>query len=161
MQQKTTWIHYSIIGISILVLNLSCSKGEIDNSSTDTYTYKNQSGKNVLLKIYNTINNSSEEYSINYGDSKSFICKGNPGTAPFYTIDGSLITSNLIEINFEDNKCLSFERDISDGITPDDGEGLFNVTNYDNYATDFIGKSNYHLNYTISVDMYNQSETCN
>lgn len=162
MVQKTTWKHFLIIGISALTFIFinGCDKGIVEENYTDTYVYINNSGKNLILKVFNTQGNTSDEFPINIGESKSIICKGNPGTAPFYSVDNNLI-GDSVTIQFDDNKCLSFSRDISDGIVPDEGTGIFNVLNYDNYSTGFVNQKNYTLYYTITTDLYNSSINCN
>lgn len=162
MLQKTTWTHYLIIGISVLIFSsvISCDKGEVDERHTATFIYKNNSGKNLIMKVFNTSSGISEEYSIDIDESKPIICKGNPNTAPFFSVDNSLIGDSLVII-FEDNKCITFTREINDGVVANEGTGLFNIQNYDDYNIETVNKKNYTLYYTIGTELYNSATNCN
>lgn len=124
---------YLIIGISSLAVCLFCScndKNEIvEYISNDLYVYKNESESNVVLTISSSLSSVTESYIITIGDSKSFFYAGSPGTAPFFG-SGNPLIGDSAKIDFGDGKCLIFSRDNSDGITSDEGMGVFNLTNY-------------------------------
>ena len=123
---------YSIIGISVFIyLFHSCSdKNEIvEYISNDLYVYKNESESPVTFTISSSISNLTESYTLAVGSSKSFFYAGSPGTAPFFG-RGNPLVGDSAKIEFDDGKCLLFERDNSDGITADEGTGVFNLNNY-------------------------------
>ena len=125
--------YYSNIGLSCMLtcILFSCSdKNEIVESiSNDLYVYKNESESNVIFTISSSIANRSESYNIALGDSKIFFYSGSPGTAPFFG-SGYHLTGDSAKIEFDNGKCLEFSRDNSDGVTGDEGTGVFNLNNY-------------------------------
>ncbi|WP_318641681.1 hypothetical protein [Flavobacterium ardleyense] len=156
-------MHYLLTGISVLIiatLFTSCEKGEIDERRTATYIYQNTSDRNLIMKVYDTNRDLSEQYSINAGESKEIISVGKPITAPFYSIQSNFVGDSLVLV-FEDNKCLTFTREINNGVGVNGGTGPFNLKNYDDYNTDVINRKNYTLHYTIGLDLYDQAIDCN
>lgn len=123
---------YLVTGISIFCYFIhSCNdKNEIiEYVSNDLYVYKNESGVSVLLSISNSQTDESDNFLIESGQSVPFQFRGNPGTAPFYGVGSSIVADRAI-LEFDDGKCLNFLRDNSDGITIDEGTGVFNINNY-------------------------------
>ena len=161
MLQKTIWMRFLIFGISIFILFsvFSCDSTE-SNSKSGTYIYKNQSGHNLILQLTNA-NNQIQNFPINVGESKKFVSRGEDGNVPFYSIDGSIIVANTATLIFDNDNCITYNRDNSDGIVLNEGTGFFNVENYDDYSESILEKNSFTLNYTITKDIFNLATPCN
>lgn len=150
-----------ITGISFLSIFFFIGCNNIDNIddniSNDIYIYKNNSTKNLVIKVF--FNNIlTEEIPINIGGSKIILSSNEGGTVPFYT--NGFPNGDSIVIEFEGNKCLNYLRELplNNFPSPTEGEGLFNIVNYDNYALPL--QKNHTLTYTIDNDNYNLAIDC-
>ena len=154
-------IRYLITGISFSLLFCFISCNKIDHTedviSDDYYIYKNNSSKNLVIKVFYN-NNLTEEIPISIGAFKTIFSSNEGGTIPFYTIGSPMGDSIVIE--FEGNKCLTYLRKLQYGQypSPTEGEGIFNIVNYDNYALPL--QINHTLTYTIDNDNYNLATDC-
>ena len=160
MQQKTIWMRFLIFGISLFqfLIHISCD-GTDNGKKSGTYIYTNNSPQNLILKISKS-DTEFQEFEINIGESKTFISRGEDGNFPFFSIDGSVIVADSAILHFNDNKCIVFSRDNTDGIILEEGTGMFNVTNYDDYTPDIVNSKNFTLHYTITESMYDTATPC-
>ncbi len=145
MQQKKIWTLFLIIGISVLVH--SCSK-HIDAVKTITYVYRNSSGLDLNMEVYN----SNDILNRNYYIPNNSIIETHTSREETISIFPS---GDSVVLRFTDGKCIHYSKDNTDKI--------FHITQYDNYDPVLMeyGKPiTYTLYYTITVDDYNESVDC-
>ena len=69
MLQKKTWMRFLIVGNILILLFLSgCDSANIDFIKTVDYIYKNNSGTDLTLEIYNSKNVLLKSFSIPNGN---------------------------------------------------------------------------------------------
>lgn len=152
MQQKTTWMRYLIVGnILSLILLLGCEKGDIDNIKTVDYLYKNNSGIDLILEVYNFDNVLLKSYNIPNGNEiKTNTTRSEvPSLFSFDTFEDKIGQSVIVRFN--DNKCLYYN----------DSDRIFKIKEYDNYTEELIKQSNYTLIYIFTDTEYSNSINCN
>lgn len=155
MQQKTIWTRFLIVGsfIAYIFLLSACESQNIDRVKTVNYLYKNNSGKNLILEIYNSENELIKAFSIPNGEQTITNTTTNEVPAIFYFEPFENKTGNSVIIKFDDNKCLYNNKNNPDRI--------FDIVRYDNYSEDLIKKSEYTIIYIFKSEDYMQSENCN
>lgn len=152
MQQKTTWMRYLIAGnILSFILLLGCEKGDIDNIKTVDYLYKNNSGIDLILEVYNFDNVLLKSYNIPNGNEiKTNTTRSEvPSLFSFDTFEDKIGQSVIVR--FIDNKCLYYN----------DSDRIFKIKEYDNYTEELIKQSNYTLIYIFTDTEYSNSINCN
>lgn len=151
MQQKITWMRYLIVG-NILILLLGCENGNVDNIKTVDYVYKNNSGIDLILEVYNSDNLLLKSYDIPNGDEiKTNITKSEvPSLFSFDNFKDKIGQSVIVRFN--DNKCLYYYNN---------SDKIFKIQEYDNYTEELIKQSNYTLIYTFTNTEYLNSINCN
>lgn len=157
MQQKTTWMHYSIIGISVItLLFISCNKGEIEYKTTTNFIYKNLTSETIEVKLFDENSNNFKNYTILSNNeltvplvqegSQNGICQ------PFSFYPSVAQTATKVTIIFNSsNKCISY---IS-------GEGVLFVKDYDNFSESMYENSSNTLIYNIDNLELGLANTCN
>lgn len=159
MQLRTTYPPSLIIGISILILSNSCKKERIEiGLQSATYTYYNTFSDFVRIEIYDIFSQSSSEYTILPFDSISFIEKQEGLTYPFRGSLPESINGDSVVIRFKD-KCTIYRFDNSSGTYG--GNGVFDLTEYDNYSLDLSNQKSYELFYSIDSIDYKRGSICN
>ncbi len=154
MQQKTIWRAFLLIGIlnlGTLLVATSCKK-DVDKIKTIDYIYKNSSGKDLELLVFNSNNIQIKSYTIlNGGQITSHTTKSET-IGLFQYEDNINMIGDSVSIKFSDNRCIGYSKSVPDNI--------FNVKKYDNYSEDLIAQSSFSLIYSITVDAYNSSAVC-
>jgi hypothetical protein len=160
MQQKITWTRFLIIGISSITIlsSGSCDKGEIEAIQKAEYIYVNGTGAKLRFELYQSYNGSSIEYYINQNDSVVFLVSGSPGAFPFAENEIGNRTGDSLIIRFEDNKCFYHVRNSDSGTFG--GNGVFDMTRYENYSQALINEKQYTLRYIFKHEDYIQAQTC-
>ncbi len=159
MRPKTIYQTYLIIGISILILTISCSKIiHPDPDQRLTYTYINTFSESIGIEIYNLSKQSSSKYTVLPLDSVSFLQENE--LQPFQGClqnDCSNIGDSVV-IRFKD-RCTSYKFNSSnvDSI----GNGVFSLNEYDNYSSDIRNHLTYELFYSIDSIDYKNGLPCN
>jgi len=115
MQQKIIWMLFLIIGISVLVH--SCSK-HIDAVKIITYVYRNSSGYDLNMEVYN----SNDILNRNYYIPNNSIIETHTSREETISIFPS---GDSVVLRFTDGKCIHYSKDNTDKI--------FHITQYDNY----------------------------
>ena len=150
MQQKTIWTLFLIIGIS--VLDHSCQK-HVDAVKTITYVYRNGSGIDVNMEVYNSTDVLIRNYYISSDSSIESHTTREETLALFYF--ENFQSGDSVVLRFTNGKCIHYSKDNTDKI--------FHITQYDNYDPVLMeyGKPiTYTLYYTITEDDYNESVDC-
>lgn len=159
MQQKTTWTHYSIIGISVitlLLLLISCDKGETEYKTTTNFVYKNLTSEIVEVKLFNENNINFKSYTIQSNNelklsliqegSKNGLCQ------PFAFYPSVAETATKVTLIFNSsNKCLSYLA----------GEGVLFVKDYDNFSENMYENADNTLIYNIDNAELGIATICN
>jgi hypothetical protein len=151
MQQKTIWKAFSTIGISILIFFFSCNK-TIDGVKTISYIYKNQSGIDLVMEVYNSDDSLFRSFTI-ANDSETITNTTTsevPGVFNFNGV-GNTFGDSVI-VRFIDGKCISYSRS-----TPDK---IFDIKKYDNYSEELLSNSKYSLIFIISNEDYLSADSC-
>lgn len=154
MQQKTIWKAFLLIGIlnfSTLLVTISCKK-DIDNIRTVDYIYKNTSGKDLELSVFNSDKNQIKSYTILNGGQITTHTTKDEGIGIFQYDSDIRMTGDSVAIKFSDNRCIGYSKSVPDKI--------FDAKKYDNYSEDLIAQSSFSLIYSITVDAYNTSVVC-
>lgn len=155
MLQKTIWTHFLTTGISIIVLSLffSCGKEIIERIKTVSYTYKNETGKDLTMEIYNSSDNMFKSFKIlNNSEVTTHITQIEVPALFYFESTEDKIGDSVI-VKFNDNKCIYYTNKIPDKI--------FNIKEYDNYSDELLKKSKYTLHFTFEEVDYNNSTICN
>ncbi|MCP4459467.1 MAG: hypothetical protein GY816_15820 [Cytophagales bacterium] len=152
MQRKTIWMNYLLIGISVLFLATGCGKETTESIHIVSYSYKNSSGVDLVMEVYNI--NGEKFRSFDIPDNESVITNTSREEGPvvFYFDTFSEMIGDSVVIRFNDNKCLYYSKDTS-------GE-LFDVTKYDNYSEELIKMKEYTLSFIFTLDDYSESSSC-
>ncbi len=154
MEQKTIWKIFLIIGISLLFfITNSCDVRDKDNVKTVSYVYKNDTGLDLVLEIYNIDNTMFRSFEILNNNSVETNTTIDEGLALFYFESTTDSIGTSVIIRFSDDKCLYFSKDSLDKI--------FDVNEYDNYTEELLNQDEYTLFYTITNQDYNDAINCN
>lgn len=144
MLQKTTWMHYLIFGISLLVLSStnSCS----DNEDKDC----------LVISDFIYVNNTTHiiETPIGIINQNSSISKRDEGKCPC-NIDSSNFVPPFLgetEIIFDNIKCLVYQ-----SVSAGNGDGPVGI---DNYSIIEISNNHYEFTYEFTEEEYEQAEDC-
>lgn len=154
MLQKTIWKDFLLFGILIfftLPLSTSCKK-EVDKINTVDYIYKNSSGKDLELMVFNSNNSQIKSYTILNGGQVTSHTTKNEAIGIFQYEDDMNMIGDSVTIKFSDNRCIGYSKSVPDKI--------FDVKKYDNYSQDLIAQSSFSLVYSITADEYNESAVC-
>jgi hypothetical protein len=149
--QKTIWINYLIISISLL-LN-SCDT-ITEYSLTTNFIYKNSTSENIEILLHNQDGVNFNNYIIKPNEDITVVITGEgPKTgvnSPFSTNSTSDSAAKVI-IKFNgSNKCLTFLG----------GEGILNVKSYDNFTESMYNTSNNTLIYNIDQTELDKASAC-
>lgn len=150
--QKTIWINYLIISISLL-LN-SCDTTTEYRLATN-FIYKNLTSENIEIFLYDENNIKYKDYLIEPNkEIKVLIERDGAKTGigqPFRMTDDSRYIAKKVIIKFNTaNKCLSFL----------EGEGMLNVKSYDNFTESMYNTSNNTLIYNIDQTELDKATAC-
>lgn len=154
MLQKKTWMRFLIVGNILILLFLSgCDSANIDFIKTVDYIYKNNSGTDLTLDIYNSKNELLKSFSIPNGNEIKTNTTSNEVPALFYFEPFEDKIGNKVIVKFGNNKCLYYSKNNSDRI--------FTVERYDNYTEELLKQSTYKLVYTFTSVEYSNAVNCN
>lgn len=159
MQQKTIWINYLIIGISILISTnfISCTK-HVDYLKTVNYVYKNDSGVDLLIEVYNSDNVMFKNYEVLNTHEIEINLNPTETPSPFYFDGVGNKVGTKIIVKFSDNNCLYFDRNSGVDIY---GDKIFDIRKYDNYTSELLEQKEFTLYYTFTQDNYANAVDCN
>lgn len=158
MRKKTTWMRYLLIGV-FSVFAFSCDERIDEPIQRASYIYLNKLLEPVRFELYNSKDKSSKEFMIMQGDSIEFVFSGMPGVFPFH---GNEIGNNIgdsVTFRYINGNCNHYKREKSIGIF--DGNGVFDLTSYENYSLELVNQRNYTLRYFIDEKDFSRGEPCN
>jgi len=160
MEQKITWMHYLIVGITICALSSisGCDKGEIDQIQQAEYVYINKLTKSLRFELYNSDFRSSYEFVLKSKDSITFVVSGTPVAFPFADNEIQSRTGDSVVFQFEGGKCIHYIRNKNSGTFG--GDGVFNFEDYENYTLKMVGEKKYRLIYHINAKDFQRSINC-
>lgn len=157
MNMKQIWITCLVIGISLAT---GCKDDSPDNTIQKAeYVYRNVTAEDLIMELHNRSKNSSLTYSLPKGDSITFVITGTPGAFPFSENEIENRTADSVVFRFDTGVCISYELNRSSGTFG--GEGVFDLTNYENYSQELVNQARYRLEYLIDEDDYSAAESCN
>ncbi len=107
MEQKVIYKLFLIIG-SILMINSSCEKQNVDKIVMNTYNYINNSGKQLQMKIYSSSDKLISNNEISVGDTLSFELKAEGGAGPFQF---EMSHGDSIYVNFSNERYQIYRKD--------------------------------------------------
>lgn len=152
MQQKTIWMLFLLIGISLFAN--SCGK-HVDAVKTISYVYRNSSGHDLNLEIYNSGDVLFRTYYIPNGSSIESHTSRLESVALFFFASLENQIGDSVVLRFTNGNCIHYSKNSTGKI--------FNVAQYDNWDPVLMeyGKPiTYTLYYTITEVDYNQSVVC-
>lgn len=155
MEQKTIWIPFLIIGISLMSIALkSCDNNEtVEPIKTVKYVYKNQTDLNLVMEVYSQMTNLIDSYDIApNGQIISHTTKVE-GPALFYYDSDIENVGDSIAIKFSSNNCIFW--------TKNNGDRIFEVQEYDNYSTELLKEKEYQLEFSITQSDLDEAVVCN
>lgn len=154
MQQKTIWRAFFITGILIFstLLAMTGCKKDVDKLKTVDYIYKNTSGKDLELFVYNSNQIQIKSYKILNGEQITSNTSVDEALEAFHYENDINMIGDSVSIRFSDNRCIGYTKS-----TPD---RIFDIRKYDNYSADLISRDQFSLIYSITVDDYNSSIAC-
>ena len=166
MQQKTIWMRYLIIGISLMSLfSVSrCKTNPVEPTIlTSNFVYINNTTESIDMSIYDRdLSFYREElvfsiFKIQSKDSVKFQMKGEgEGIFPFYLPDVGSISGDSAVISNGDKCIINYTK--FKGIR--DGNGVFHLANYDNYSTELINEPNPTFYYTFDTEDFDKASNC-
>ncbi len=155
MERKTTWMPFLCIGISIGIF-FSCEKDDgQDIIRQATYVYVNKMDDPIRFELYKRTNKSSVEYTLDKEASLVFKVTTEGKAFPFSSQDASDPKGDSLVIRFRGGKCVSYWR-----IGEQNGTGVFDLTQYDNYSPELINQDPYTLRYSVDSVDYKKSIPC-
>ena len=117
-------------------------------SACQDIDYKNNSGKDLVIEIYNYKNEFIKSFAIPDGD---YITRYKvPAIFSFDSYKHKKGRPVIIRCN--DNKCLYLDKYYSDKI--------FDIKRYDNFTEELIKQSEYRLTYIFKPEDYMQAVNC-
>lgn len=149
MLRKTTWMHFLLIG-NFMVLLSAC--GQVDYIKTVSYDYKNNSGQDLVMEIYNYKNKFLRSFAIPDGDYITTNITRSEVPAVFSFDSYKHRKGKSVIIRFNNNKCLYLNKNNNDRI--------FDIKRYDNFTEELIKQSEYRLNYIFKPEDYMQAVSC-
>lgn len=143
----------SIAGITLIILALiSCRKTDIVSIKKISYVYRNASGVNVTLEVYNPSAQIIKEYTILNGEQIITHATEDEGIGIFAFENNENMLGDSVVVIFEGNKCISYLRSVPDKI--------FDVKKYDNYSENLVSQKEFSLMYTITESDYDSAQNC-
>lgn len=155
MKQKIIWKPFLIIGISLATVFLkSCDKGKIvEPLKTIQYVYKNQTKNDLVMAVYSQTETLIDSYNITTNGQIILNETKVEGPAPFYYDSHISSIGDSIVIKFSSDKCIFW--------TKENGDNIFNVSEYDNYSEKLLEKNEYQLEFSITQSDFEQAVDCN
>ena len=150
-------IRFLIIGISV-IFN-SCLKRTEPTLKTVTYIYKNKSGIDIDIAVYNE-GDRFKNFSLSTNMEVETNTTRNEAPFPFLFYEPTYKAGDSVVIRFSNNRCLSYSRNSGIDIY---GDKIFYITQYDKYdpvLMEYGRPITYTLYYTNTEDDYNESVDC-
>jgi hypothetical protein len=146
MQQKTTWMRYLTLGISVMIIFalLQC-KGEVDYFVQGTYVYVNSTDSLIDVKsgVYNFKIKPNDSHKIEQGGEGSEDVSAQNYVPPMISA----------VVKYGNEKCDTLDSGFKVGA----GEG---ITGISNYTSEKISKRHYKFTYTFTNLDYNKARPC-
>jgi len=152
-------MRFLVIGISnliMIILIISCSKGDVEYKNTTNFIYKNNSVESIMLQLFNSNNNNFKNYIVE--PQKELIIsttlEGSPNglNQPFAFNSNSNNVAIKVILKFNNSdKCKTYT----------EGEGVLFLKAYDNFSLDMYNSTNNTLIYIIDNQELNEAITCN
>ena len=143
IQRKITWMLFLLVGTNSLIVSCKSDDGQ-DIIQKANYIYANKLDSPVRLELYSKASQSSKEYTLNEGDSITFVVSREGEAFPFSDNEVNQRTADSVIIRFTDDKCVVYKKS-----TNLSGNGVFELTEYDNYSIELVKQDPYTLRYSI------------
>jgi hypothetical protein len=137
-----------IIGISAVTFFsiIGCDHDQTDYIQHAEYVYINKLNQQLRFEIYDTYTKASYEFVLHSQDSVSFFNNDVPVAFPFSGNEVANRIGDSIVFRFN-NKCVHYLR--NNYTLPFGGDGVFNLTEYENYSQTLVNQQDYRLVYHI------------
>ena len=145
---KTKFIIFTLL---LSLLSINCKK-DVDYIKTVDYIYKNASGTDLILLVYNSNKTQIKNYTILNGSQITTHTTKSEGIGIFQYEENTDMTGDSVTIKFSENRCIGYSKSVPDKI--------FDVKKYDNYSEDLHNKSVFSLIYSITTEDYNSAVIC-
>lgn len=152
MEQKIIWKLFLTFGTSLLLSSQGCTT-DTEPLQTVDYVYKNESGVELSMEVYNRFDALIRNYTIIDGGEiiTNTTVSEVPAVFRFKTITDSI--GDSIAVKFATDKCLYFRKDFNDRI--------FSIKEYDNYSEELTGQRNYRLEFIFKERDLMEAVDCN
>lgn len=152
MEQKIIWKLFLTFGTSLLLSSQGCTT-DTEPLQTVDYVYKNESGVELSMEVYNRFDALIRNYTITDGGEiiTNTTVSEVPAVFSFKTITDSI--GDSIAVKFVTDKCLYFRKDFNDRI--------FSIKEYDNYSEELTGQRDYRLEFIFKESDLMEAVDCN
>lgn len=152
--QKTIWMNYLTIGISLffLISAMQCNE-RVEPDQTADFIYINESGDKINMTVYSKLYSQIYPFILEDGDSIQFVVTNSPGALPFDSPNKDDPKGDSVVFEFMDNKCTSY--------TKEGQNGVFRLAEYEDFTFEILEEDKFTLYYIIDIDDYNRAINCN
>lgn len=153
MEQKTIWMPFLIIGISLTSTFLKSCDDIVEPVKTVQYVYKNQTENDLVMDVFSQTSILIHSYNIK--PNEQIISNTTKVEEPglfYYDSDTNKIGDSIV-IKFSSEKCVFW--------TKNNGDRIFSVSEYDNYSTELLKEKEYQLEFSITQSDFDQAVDCN
>lgn len=118
----------------------------------------NKLNHSLRFEIYDTYTKASYEFVLKSKDSVSFYINDVPAAFPFSGNEVANRIGDSIVFRLNNNKCVGYIR--NNNTIPYGGDGVFNLTEYENYSVSLINERSYRLVYNINQKDMDRAIEC-
>ncbi len=152
--KQITILKYILIFIINLLLFFTFFSCEAEGEYVHkvTFIYKNRTGVDLVLEVYNEKKNKFKSFSIENGSEVEVNKTNSEGPTPFFFYNYRDSVGIYIILRYKDNSCIKYIKNYSK---------VFNTEKYENYGDGHKKGGEYTLYYTFTKeDDYDIAEEC-
>ena len=155
MQQKITWSHCLIIGISLATIFLiRCDRLILsEDLKTIQYIYKNQTKYDLVMDVFSEERSLIDSYNIATKEQVISHTHESGGPSPSFYASNTSSVGDSIVIKYSSDECVFWLRNFENRI--------FNPEEYDNYSEELLKEDEYQLVFSIIQSDLDQATDCN
>ena len=139
----------SLLFITIALISLNSCR-TIDYVVRTEYIYNNKTSQNILLKLLDTKDNNYKSYEIGKNTSLQIKIESEGEKGIIKPFGNDVYPSKIVLVFIDENECITFEN----------GNGLLNFKEYDNYTSSMLDSRNNTLIYNIDDVELNLANAC-
>lgn len=156
-QLQLKWVIYLLIGVCSIA-GFACHEEQEDSLQGATYIYKNVLESSVSLELYDKETAAVNKYEIEPNDSIIFLVRGTPVAFPFSDNESLGTVGDSVVLRISNLLCSCYVRVQTTGTFG--GDGVFDLSAYENYSEELVTKESYTLRYEIGTKDLALGEKC-